>query len=84
MKERQNVLLEIEKLLDIDPANIPAESKFLLEMDFGGLYRSSFEKQGCGNGGSIQSWTTNSNSQKTSTGIHEKKSSKPMQIKTNT
>mmetsp|Transcript_28742 Transcript_28742/g.61287 ORF Transcript_28742/g.61287 Transcript_28742/m.61287 type:complete len:130 (-) Transcript_28742:320-709(-) len=36
---------EIEKPLDIDPANIPAERKFLLEMDFDGLYRSSFEKQ---------------------------------------
>ena len=45
LKERKNVLLEIEKLLDIDPANIPAESIFLLEMDYDRLYRSSFEKQ---------------------------------------
>ena len=45
LKERQNVLIEIDKLLNVDPNNIPAESRFLLEMDFGGLYRSSFKKQ---------------------------------------
>lgn len=38
LKECKNVLLEIEKLLNIDPANIPAESNILLEMDFDGLY----------------------------------------------
>ena len=45
LKERKYVLLEIEKLLDIDPANIPAESNFLLDMTFDGLYRLSFEKK---------------------------------------
>ena len=45
LKERQNVLIQIDKLLEVDPINIPAESRFLLEMDFDGLYQSSFEKQ---------------------------------------
>ena len=45
LKERQNILIKIDKLLDVNPNNIPPESRFLLEMDFDGLYRSSFEKQ---------------------------------------
>ena len=45
LKERQNVLIQIDQLLEVDPNNIPAESRFLLEMDFDGLYQSSFEKQ---------------------------------------
>ena len=45
LKERQNVLIKIDKLLDVNPNNIPPESRFLLEMDFDGLYWSSFEKQ---------------------------------------
>ena len=42
---RRDVLLEIEKLAELDPEKLPAESRFLLEMDFDGLYRSSFERQ---------------------------------------
>ena len=42
---RRDVLLEIEKLAELDPDKLPAESRFLLEMDFDGLYRSSFERQ---------------------------------------
>ena len=45
LKERKNVLLEIDRLLDVNPNDIPTESKFLLEMDFDSLYRTSFEKQ---------------------------------------
>ena len=45
LKERQNVLIQIDQLLEVDPNNIPAESRFLLEMDFDGLYQSTFEKQ---------------------------------------
>ena len=45
LADRKAVILEIEKLLDTDPADIPPGSRFLLEMDFDSLYRSSFEKQ---------------------------------------
>ena len=45
LQERKEVLLEIEKLVDMDPDKLPEESRFLLEMDFDSLYRSSFERQ---------------------------------------
>ena len=35
----------METLLETDPLEVPAESKFLLEFDFNLLYRSSFERQ---------------------------------------
>ena len=35
----------METLLETDPLEVLAESKFLLEFDFDSLYRSSFERQ---------------------------------------
>ena len=32
-------------MVEMDPAKLPEESRFLLEMDFDSLYNSSFEKQ---------------------------------------
>jgi hypothetical protein len=45
LQERKEVLREIDRLIDLEPTEIPAESRFLLEFDFDSLYRSSFEKQ---------------------------------------
>ena len=39
------MLAEIEGLIDLDPDDIPPESRYLLELDFNSLYRSSFEQQ---------------------------------------
>ena len=44
LQDRQQVLGEIDRLADEDPANIPQESRFLLEVDFSSLRRSSFER----------------------------------------
>ena len=41
----KQVLEEIDRLVDEDPANIPQESQFLLEVNFSPLLRSSFEDQ---------------------------------------
>ena len=38
-------MAEIEVLLEMDPADLPVESKFLLEIDYSSLLRSSFERQ---------------------------------------
>lgn len=45
LQERKEVLREIDRLIDLEPTEVPAESRFLLEFDFDSLYRSSFEKQ---------------------------------------
>ena len=45
LRNREEVLREVETLLETDPLEVPAESKFLLEFDFDSLYRSSFERQ---------------------------------------
>ena len=45
LKARKEILLEIERLVDMDPDKVPLESQFLLEMDFDSLYNSSYEKQ---------------------------------------
>ena len=45
LKERKDVLKEVGQLIEIDPADVPMESRFLLEFDFDSLYRTSFEKQ---------------------------------------
>jgi len=45
LQDRKEVLEEVEKFLETDPEDVPAESRFLLEFDFDSLYRSSFELQ---------------------------------------
>ena len=45
LKERRDVLVQIEQLLDTEPEQVPQESRFLLEMDYDSLYKSSFERQ---------------------------------------
>ena len=45
LRERMDVLHEVERYIDTDPAAIPADSRFLLEIDFDSLFRSSFERQ---------------------------------------
>jgi hypothetical protein len=45
LQERQQVLEEMDPLAEADPANIPQESQFLLEMDFSSLLCSFFERQ---------------------------------------
>ena len=45
LQERRQVLAEIESLVDMDPDDVPPESRYLLEMDFTSLFRSSFERQ---------------------------------------
>ena len=45
LKERKEVLKEVGQLIETDPADVPMESRFLLEFDFDSLYRTSFEKQ---------------------------------------
>ncbi len=45
LKNREAVLAEIGVLLESDPADLPAESKFLLEIDYSSLLRSSFDRQ---------------------------------------
>jgi hypothetical protein len=45
LKERKEVLMEIDKLLEMDPDKLPEDSKFLLELDFETLYNLSFERQ---------------------------------------
>ena len=45
LKNRNAVMAEIEVLMEMDPEDLPAESKFLLEIDYSSLLRSSFERQ---------------------------------------
>jgi hypothetical protein len=45
MKEQQAVLLHIEELMLSDKADLPEESRFLLEFDLGRLKQSDFETQ---------------------------------------
>ena len=45
LQERKEVLREIDRLVHLDPSEVPAESRFLLEFDFDALYQSSYEKQ---------------------------------------
>ena len=45
LKARDQLLVEIEMLMDIDPEQIPPESCFLLEFDYDNLCRSGFESQ---------------------------------------
>lgn len=45
LKERKDVLAKIDKLMTVNPDDVPAMSKFLLEFDHDSLYRSPFERQ---------------------------------------
>ena len=45
LQDRWQVLEEIVWLVDEDPANIPQDSRFLLEVDFSFLFRLSFACQ---------------------------------------
>ena len=45
LQERKQVLLEIERLADLDPAELPESSRFLLEVDFDTLLLDNHEKQ---------------------------------------
>lgn len=44
-RDRMEVLKEIEVLADTNPDEVPEESRFLLEVDFDRLYRSTIENQ---------------------------------------
>jgi hypothetical protein len=37
LHKRRHVLLEVDRLMEVDPSELPQESKFLLEMDFSSL-----------------------------------------------
>ena len=43
--ERRNLLVEIDRLMSIDPSEVPEESKFLLEIDFRAIRVASTERQ---------------------------------------
>jgi hypothetical protein len=45
LQERKEVLDEVQKYLDTSPEDLPQESRFLVELDFDALYRSTFEYQ---------------------------------------
>ena len=45
LQERTATLATIDRLSTIDPADIPDESKYLLEMDFSSLRNNSLEQQ---------------------------------------
>ena len=45
LKQRLDVLEQIEELMDMDPRDIPEDSKFLLEFDFDRLRTSDLENQ---------------------------------------
>ncbi len=45
LHKRRDVLLEVDRLMEVDPSELPQESKFLLEMDFSSLLRSPMDKQ---------------------------------------
>ena len=43
--KREEILAEIEQLADTTPEEVPAESRFLLELDFGALGRADLDTQ---------------------------------------
>jgi hypothetical protein len=43
--ERRKLLVEIDRLMSIDPSEVPDESKFLLEIDFRAIRVASTERQ---------------------------------------
>jgi hypothetical protein len=43
--ERRQLLVEIDRLMSIDPSDVPEESKFLLEIDFWAIPVASTERQ---------------------------------------
>lgn len=45
LQRRNDVLLEIDRLVQLSPEDLPEESKFLLEIDFKTLRHSGYEKQ---------------------------------------
>ena len=45
LKKRHDVLLEIERLIETDPDDIPQESQFLLDMDFDNLLTAGTDRQ---------------------------------------
>lgn len=45
LRDRRQVLAEIDQLADVDPDLIPPDSRFLLEVDYSSLLRASFERQ---------------------------------------
>ena len=45
LQNRAEVLEEIERLLDVEPEQLPAESRFLLEFDHSAMGRLSFARQ---------------------------------------
>ena len=44
-KQRNEVLLEIDKLSQLDPAEVPEANKYLLEMDFSALRSDTLDQQ---------------------------------------
>ena len=45
LRKQEEVLREVDSLLEMDPLEVPAEKKILLEFDFNSLYQSSLEQQ---------------------------------------
>jgi hypothetical protein len=43
--ERRQLLIEIDRLMSVDPSEVPEESKFLLEIDFRAIRTASTERQ---------------------------------------
>jgi hypothetical protein len=43
--ERRELLVEIDRLMSLDPSEVPEESKFLLEIDFWAIRVASMERQ---------------------------------------
>jgi hypothetical protein len=45
LKQRRDLLREVDSLLDTPPEKVPEGSRYLLELDFLDLYNASFEQQ---------------------------------------
>jgi hypothetical protein len=45
LKQRRDLLREVDKLIHTPPDEIPDESKYLLKLDGSALYNASFERQ---------------------------------------
>ncbi len=45
LKQRKDLLLELDKLIDTPPEDIPEDSRYLLELDYSTLYNATFERQ---------------------------------------
>ena len=45
LQRRREILLEVDRLMEVDTTELPQESQFLLEMDFNSLIRSPIDKQ---------------------------------------